>query len=276
MGTTNTAATEWPLSGMNRAGYVRCYDRALARMAATLNAGALGGLIPRTLLRQPDEILASVFESGPLSRLVRLHVIQGDSREDLEERAEDHFYGRFMFRAASTRGAEGAMPRVTVVHEATDTFIDLSLRRLRRPPADESALRTSEFAEEAAFASHCAANYLLKNFWHNYTHERMQGITHDNYGVFRGQARYDSDFEADNVADLLLLRSYGERPLAKGRLSEATRVRCRAVFERNKCNLVFVERAAHRVRDRESMSQSQDSCTNGAARWPATSWRSRW
>ena len=107
--------------------------------------------------------------------------------------------------------------------------------------------------------------YLVKNFWHNFTHRVIQGITTHNYHRFRGPAREDSDFEADNISSILLVRSYGLPVFSRGALGARNVARISALFRRNRCNLIFAERAQHRRTDRISMSLEE--------RWAEMEWR---
>jgi len=106
---------------------------------------------------------------------------------------------------------------------------------------------------ESEFVFECATNYLLKNFWHNFVHCRLQGITDGNYGNFGGAARYDSDFEADNLATVFLVLSYGLPVYARGKRPANEAIK--ALWNRNRCNLVFQERASHRHQDQGRMTQ---------------------
>ena len=86
-----------------------------------------------------------------------------------------------------------------------------------------------------------------------------------NYHQFRGPAREDSDFEADNVANILLVRAYGLPVLSRGVVGASNAARIEALFRRNRCNLIFAERAQHRRTDRANMGIEE--------RWSEMEWR---
>jgi len=113
----------------------------------------------------------------------------------------------------------------------------------------------------------CAANYLLKNFWHNYVHRAIQGITSENYHSFGGEARDQSDFTADNIGTLLFLRSYGVEILTSGRSRSDRSAAIRDLLRRNRCNLVFAERDRLRI-ERTSKLRNDE-------RWEEAQWQFR-
>jgi len=113
----------------------------------------------------------------------------------------------------------------------------------------------------------CAANYLLKNFWHNYVHREVQGITSENYHDFGGIARDQSDFTADNVGTVLFLKSYGVEILTRGRSSPERRAAVRDLINRNRCNLVFAERDRLRIEKTSQLPTEE--------RWAEAQWQFR-
>jgi len=115
--------------------------------------------------------------------------------------------------------------------------------------------------------SACAANYLLKNFWHNYVHRAIQGITSENYHSFGGEARDQSDFTADNVGTILFLRSYGVEILTSGRSRPERSAMIRDLLRRNRCNLVFAERDRLRIERTSSLPTKE--------RWEEAQWQFR-
>ena len=115
--------------------------------------------------------------------------------------------------------------------------------------------------------SSCAVNYLLKNFWHNYVHRAIQGITSENYRRFGGEARDQSDFTADNVGTILFLRSYGVEILTSGRSRPERSAPIRELLRRNRCKLVFAERDRLRI-ERTSKLPSDK-------RWEEAQWQFR-
>ena len=106
---------------------------------------------------------------------------------------------------------------------------------------------------------------MVKNFWHNFVHSEIQGINQTNYGAFRGLAREDSDFDADHIANLLTLRSYGVKLHYLGRRGDAYGRRVSAIFTRNRCNQLFAKRARHREEDAAAATDEE--------RWTELEWR---
>ncbi|MDB5692672.1 MAG: hypothetical protein JWO81_1735 [Alphaproteobacteria bacterium] len=145
-------------------------------------------------------------------------------------------------------------------------FLDWGYHSLQRPAADP--LVQGDFPRgqnDPAYVKHCATNYLVKNFWHNFVHGEIQGIDQNSYGAFRGLPREDSDFEADHVANLLTLASYGIPIRYQGRPNEEYGPRVEAIFTRNRCNQVFARRARHRPADWASATAEE--------RWADFEWR---
>lgn len=117
------------------------------------------------------------------------------------------------------------------------------------------------------FPASCATNYLVKNFWHNYVHRVIQGITSENYHLFGGEPRDQSDFTADNIGTILFLRSYGVNILASGHSGLDRTSKVRDLLRRNRCNLVFAERDRLRI-DRASKLPTGE-------RWEEAKWQFR-
>lgn len=242
--------------------YVDCHRNALRRISVLLNQDEPFTACLRVKLDRTEAAVASIFLKRRWdAELIQFNIAAGDrfARDD-EHRAEHFFYSDVSFPTRSGR-------RVSVFN-VPQTFLDWGYRRLHRPDGDNQALNLSEFAgdpDSAAFIQHCAVNYLVKNFWHNFVHRTVQGISSDNYHEFVGLAREDSDFEADHLANLLLVRTFGLPLKTNGRMGRKTRLRLEALFRRNRCNLVFAERASHRDSDRERMTQEE--------RWNELEWR---
>jgi hypothetical protein len=77
-------------------------------------------------------------------------------------------------------------------------------------------------------------------------HLRLQSINDLNFHEFGGSARDESDYVADNLANILLLRAYGQLIYVKGKISYEKQARFQRIFEMNRCNRVFAERAIQR------------------------------
>lgn len=236
------------------------FRNALRRVVCVLNSRAPFTACSKIKLSESDESVAAGFEKGGLDAdLIQFNVEGYDqfARTD-EHHAENHFYTNVAFeRRQNRRVAVFKVPRV---------FLDWGYQNLRRPAADP--LIATEFPggqSDPRYIVHCATNYLVKNFWHNFVHAEVQGINQGNYGGFRGLAREDSDFEADHIANLLTLRSYGVELLYRGNGGDKRSDRVNAVFTRNRCNQVFAKRARHRQEDAAAASD--------ADRWSELEWR---
>jgi hypothetical protein len=155
---------------------------------------------------------------------------------DDDDTAENFFYGRFVF--------ERSPHQVRVVPTVQASFLRWSNERLHPPQYTPDEMGVSQtHVSDPTFIASCAANYLLKNFWHNYVHNFMQRISFETYKRFGGEARYEADFEADNLATLFLIHSYGLPVRALGIESNDVREKIIHLFRRNRCNRVFALRA---------------------------------
>jgi hypothetical protein len=241
--------------------YVNCFRTALRRIAVVLNSSKPFELCKSADLRSPDQSLDALFVSrGWDDKVIQFNPAAKDSFANVDEySAEYFFYCDVDFPKRSDRVAKFVVPQ---------TFLDWGYRRLHPPVGDAGTLGMRAFGENAdseLFIKHCATNYLVKNFWHNFVHRAIQGIGSHNYHEFRGPAREDSDFEADHLANLLLARSYGLKVHSRGKISTAAQRELNALFRRNRCNLIFAERAQHRRTDRARMSREE--------RWAELEWR---
>jgi len=66
--------------------------------------------------------------------------------------------------------------------------------------------------DNANFYFSCLVGYLLKNFWHNYTHRYLQVVDTYKYRDFGGHSNFEADFQADLCCEVLILCSYGLNP----------------------------------------------------------------
>jgi hypothetical protein len=271
-----SARKEWWQSNDTEppAEYERSYVRALRRMAVTLNCHT-PGLSPfsQSVLKKSDQELEELFPKVRIgsvdanAALVNHERIHRDQELEEFDQAENLFYGDFSFTCP-----RGFKDIVRVTHRSTPAFREWSFRRLTWPTV-ETEQGTSELLKKRSdetsseFMSSCAANYLLKNFWHNYVHREIQGITSENYHRFGGAARDESDFTADNVGTILFLRSYGVQILTRGRSSPERSATIRDLLNRNRCNLVFAERDRLRI-ERTSQLPPEE-------RWREAQWQFR-
>jgi len=254
--------------------YNECYLWALRRMAATLNC-----YTPRTSpfsqrgLKKSDAQLQDLFPRSKIGSVdanaALVNHEQIDRHQDLEDfdHAENLFYGDFNFSCP-----RGFKDIVRVTNRSTPAFRQWSFRRLVWPTIEteqgaSEPLKRRADETDSEFMLSCAAKYLLKNFWHNYVHRAIQGITSENYHSFAGEARDQSDFTADNIGTLLFLRSYGIEILTSGRSRSDRSAAIRDLLRRNRCNLVFAERDRLRI-ERTSKLLNEE-------RWEEAQWQFR-
>lgn len=262
MARSRAAAWPSPITGGRGAPdwYVdEVFRNALRRVVTVLNRRAVRECA-RIDLAGSDLEIAEAFERHGLDeRLIQFNVEGYDVyTQSAEHHAEHHFYAnaRFVLRGG-LRVAVFKVPQV---------FLDWGFQSLQRPPLDPLVAEDfSRGQNDPAYVKHCATNYLVKNFWHNFVHGEIQGIDQTNYGSFRGLAREDSDFEADHIANLLTVRSYGLPIRYQGRPDEAYGTRVETIFTRNRCNQVFARRARHRPADTASATAEE--------RWSELEWR---
>jgi hypothetical protein len=251
-----------------------CYSRALRRMAVALNCHT-----PRSTPFSPATLKKSDIELRDLFLRTRIGSADAnaalvnheriDREQELEDfdHAENLFYGDFNFSCP-----RGFKDIVRVTHRSTPAFREWSFKRLVWPSV-ETELGTQELVKkptdesDSEFMMSCASNYLLKNFWHNYVHRAIQGITSENYHSFGGEARDQSDFTADNIGTILFLRSYGVEILASGRSRFERSAAVRDLLRRNRCNLVFAERDRLRIERTSQLSTRE--------RWEEAQWQFR-
>ncbi len=234
--------------------YLNCLVAAVRRMAVTLNHSTQ--LCPIEWLKWADDAIATQFAKKAPSSFPRetydklvvrarteAEAAPGGADKDKmdQDAAEYFFYGRFEFRELDVP------PRRRVEVIMQEAFLKLSRQGLHLPPYEAAELGVSaKELQSPEFISGCATNYLLKNFWHNYVHNVLQFISFENYRRFGGDARYEADFEADNLANLFLIHSYGLPVRALGIAEPKLRRSIAHLLRRNRCNDVFRLRAAKR------------------------------
>ena len=229
--------------------YKYCFYMALARMAVVLNRGWPNSPFPRSLLQKDDEVIYAYFDNNDLWRFAR--IIGAELASDLQSRAiekediaEHFFYGWFEIE----RDSDGLLP---IHYYLPEGFFRFNYEGFHYPQRSETRTYTyreinPKEVDDDIFLPRCAANYLLRNFWHNYVHNELHGIRRDNYREFRGAARHESDFEADNLSHLLLCKSYGLPVLADSVESTTPEESIRGLLRRNRCNHMFQLRAEAR------------------------------
>jgi hypothetical protein len=265
---------EDPTNGNPPAEYDECYLRALRRMAVTLNCGS-PGLSPfkPIVLAKSDPDLAelltqrSVESTSAFTALVNHEIVTHNEKLEDFDQAENLFYGDFDF--SCPRGFKN-VTRVT--HRSTPAFRNWSFKRLIWPTIESidgaaERLKKRSGETDTEFMMSCASNYLLKNFWHNFVHRRIQGITSQNYHDFGGEARDQSDFTADNIGTVIFVKSYGFTLPTGGRSTAARTSGVTDLLRRNRCNLVFAERDRLRIERTAALATHE--------RWEEAQWQFR-
>lgn len=150
-----------------------------------------------------------------------------DEAIEHEEAAKRDFYSSFEYR--------GDGEERWVVFILTSAFFKYSYEGIVAPAQDTKR----EDENQTDYIADCATNYIFKNYLHNHVHERGQQINSSNYRRFRGEARYASDFDADNFANILLALSRSKSIRADSSWLIEHREDLETIFARNRCNKVF-------------------------------------
>ena len=217
--------------------WFRC---ALCRVSVTLNASQLEN--GQDLLRlDEDSFWSGVPSNAFRDQLYRFseEVTDPPEAESAHTEYADFFYGTTKIVAS---GEPARFRRV--VHMTRSAFL-AALQSGQHPP--EYSLEALGFEPEPPpedMIKTCAINYLTKNLWHNVVHVAAQGINGANYKAFRGLARHQSDFVADNLSTILLALSYALNVNADSTTTsteyDSTIVH---LLRRNRCNGIFQLRA---------------------------------
>lgn len=126
-----------------------------------------------------------------------------------------------------------------------------------------------------AFMNDCATNYILKYCWHTYVHNKLQRITQHNYEDFDGEPTYTSDFEADNLATILLAISYNHKiSTCSTRAGYADR-KIITLLERNRCNKVFGLREDKLKTKRTKNQTNYRNSSNALDEYLTSEWMNR-
>jgi len=214
-------------------------------MAIPKSFGELqGGLLPAsTYWRCFDAAFQRMINLRPAG-LTRwsLNASEHDSRTTSAEAAAHEFYPGFEYRDGK------------VSYTVTKAFFEASYRGFFEPDATRhSAERRRDFLSD------CATNYLVKNLWHNHVHEQLQNITSYNYHEVGGEARDMADFEADNLATVILALSYGHViDTGTSSLLDKPSAGLLELFSRNRCNNMFAIRENTRKRGRSKPEATID------------------
>jgi hypothetical protein len=245
----------------NLESYKQCFCQALRRMAVVLNSSRFYKLCGYSWLHHSDSFITYVFQQAKLDdALFELNFEPLNERRSLKEVATHYFYGIWKFDPRR-RGALREYSCFVIEHKVRGAFFVWGHESLFLPKGPDEELRRGRFADGSCFVSECASTHLLRNFWHNFAHNYIQAITDENYTCFGGEPRYDSDLEADNLANILLVYSYGFPILTDGGMRPGHQLGIMGLFKRSACNNIFQKRALirnHEMKisnDREALEE---------------------
>lgn len=239
--------------------YGRCWHYALARCAILLNNTGPQGEFSKNLLANDDEFISKHIPKGRAHDLYTIslsEIDQATNNETLnaEDIATNFFYGSFNISRIK------CLNRLN--YQLPMAFLDYSYRGLHFPRRyNGSAYSYSELNLDKNSApikviSECAANYLVRNFWHNITHVLCQNIQNHNFRDFRGPGRYQSDFAADNLSLILLTLSYGLPVKADNTSFTLPDKNIVSLFRRNRANELF--RLRSQTRNEQSSFEEEE------------------
>ncbi len=240
--------------------YADCWHIALARMACVLNCEKEESIWASDILRRQDPFILDHIRSIP--NLEKFYVIEVGLLDQtkiaeamkIEDIASNFFYGNLEINTNETGTHR-------IVYRLTEAFLKYSYQGLHLPQRLSGELYTNESlgyqADELPerILQQCASNYLIRNLWHNFAHVHCQGINSANYHQFRGDGRFETDFDADNLSLILLASSYG-LPVSADRIDQYKPLQSMIhLLRRNRCNSIFRLRAA----DRNEVSNPQET-----------------
>jgi hypothetical protein len=239
--------------------YARCWHAALGRLAIVLNL-ANSKKFPRNLLKETDDKVIQHFLDLPDAHSYYvMELAKVEAPLDPADLATNFFYGSFDTRTLSSGG-------VRIIYHLPEGFLSYSYKGLYWPRRNSGEnyepkeFGASDHDVPGQFMMQCVTNYLLRNFWHNIVHNLYQNINRDNAGLFSGGARYESDFEADNISFLLLAYSYG-LPILADRLNSAKPDKNIVhMLRRNRCNELFRLRAEDRQEEQTFVDREWRTC----------------
>jgi len=162
---------------------------------------------------------------------------------------DNYFYGQLTL---SPRTARTSGRRIFTDYMITEAFQRYSYEGFHAPAYEPTRLG-STFGTMPELLAECATNYILRNLFHNFVHTWLQGINYSNYRRFGGQARFQSDFEADNLSTVLLAKAYGLNVEAVS-LNSSPDSDIVVLLRRNRCNRMFALRARQR-RQEDSLEE---------------------
>jgi hypothetical protein len=227
--------------------YSACFPRALGRMWLLLNStvpGVAGGPVNTASL--DEQIYKSLQSSPDYSKSCQLAcVTYRDPSIPIAAFPAGYestrlFYGRFDFSLPTS-----ADPHLGITLLIPEKFVDMSYDGFHLPPYPQQEVMPSGISH-IDFHMDCATNYLLRNFWHNFIHEVFHNTNYRTYRDFRGAAREETDFDADNLSNLALVRSYNLPVKCDGNITSAETAEILRLLRANRCNKVFRLRAEDR------------------------------
>lgn len=260
-------------NGLTPPEWEACIERALRRVTLATNHS----LYNPAILSHSDETLERQFPNDD----DRLFKYRNDlpaggkipeSDELVTEEFAEYFYGDLKVIHGSAAEA-----RLRFLYRVTWAFLRSGYEGFRDPPYSEEQLGFAPLVPPAGGGQApiglervddpsqrkrlMATNYLVKNLWHNYVHNRFQDINDENFDEFKGRARYQSDFEADTLATILLAKSYNlpvfansDRPTFDHDKSTVYLLR------RNRCSKMFVIRAQKRMEQETEDEKKWNYC----------------
>lgn len=236
----------------------KCFETALMRMAIVLNGH--NKRLNKNWLRLTDDLFyRKLISNAQLKNYWRLNLRTIDESIDLKDVLEDYFYPHLNIK----REGDGAY----IDYELTSTFLEMTRSNFHLPNYSQQELEIKGSIRK--FAIECQTNYLLKNFWHNFAHKELQKVTNEDYRRYGGQSEFEGDFEADNLATIFLIYSYGlpiftNGPAPEARLPPRFRGDPKIIrkLRMNRCNQVFRARSENRrhprVRGKENYLEDQE------------------
>ena len=205
--------------------------QALWRVSAVLNPS----LSLRSDLRLRDEWVQTKAKS---TLYFAYHRIAKDRNTSQKTALKKYFYPRLSVEPSNT-------DKTKVAYYPTETFLTSFYEGFRQPPYSLEELGFDHLGE--AEKKIMLSSYLVKNIWHMFVHNELQNISFSTSKKLKGRPRVVTEHFADNIAMILLARSYGFsiRSFSEEALRRDSSHLIR-MFSRSKCSRVFAERAKYK------------------------------
>lgn len=206
-------------------------------------------------LKVSDNAIRNIIENKDESQWVRevkdgyrLLKIDADNEIDSTELAADYFYSHLVPKKIGGR--------IQVEYQLSNVFAEMLVTSFKGQevkkliPTEEYAKRYGNNHEDFYFS--CLVGYLIKNFWHNYTHRHLQAVDTHRYRDFGGHSDYEGDFQADVCAELLTVCSYGVNPkvFTKSHIVNSDAAYISLIQKMSRTARPFEERARQRKKDK--------------------------